>query len=77
MQGTPRITYVKAGQGMSAEAVRELIAQAIKTCTLPAAFFAASMAGKHAGLSPVRPLRRAVAPKRMVGEGEWWGEGER
>ena len=47
VQGAPRITYVKAGQGSSADAVRQSIAEAIKTCT--PLHFAASMAASMPG----------------------------
>jgi hypothetical protein len=47
VQGAPRITYVKAGQGMSADAVRRSIAAAIRSCT--PLHFAASMAESMPG----------------------------
>jgi hypothetical protein len=43
VQGSPRITYVKAAPGMSDEAVRDSIAAAIKACT-PMHFTAAMAA---------------------------------
>jgi hypothetical protein len=43
VQGSPRITYVKAAPGMSDEAVRDSIAAAIKVCT-PMHFTAAMAA---------------------------------
>ena len=47
VQGAPRITYVKAGQGVSADAVRQSIAAAIKACT--PLHFATSMAESMPG----------------------------
>ena len=60
--GAPRVTYVKAPKGSSAEAVREFNSRRDKD--LLAAALHQEHGGERAGLPPVRPFHRAAAPGR-------------